>query len=456
MNEQNEISDHVGQKITKVPKPAAVLDVAKIRKHCSSMLEAAHSLGVGFRAHVKTHKTIEVTSLQIGDSKEDAKLIVSTVAELEHLLPLLERYMRDGRRISVLYGIPLPPSQVPRLAKIARRLGPESIVFMIDHPSQLGALRLFHKKAGFAAGVYIKVDTGYHRAGLPAASLNKGNLVQEIFHLEEQNEAYLVGLYSHSSLSYGGDKPVDAFDSLTSEIKGCLEAMQELRKHYKGNRVISVSVGASPQAITLQNLVNNGLSADVLNAAAELKSLLEAFSSGDVGGIAASLEIHAGVYSILDLQQLSTKSKESFQGYEEEIALTVAAEVVSVYNDHERYQPEVLIAVGTLGLGREPCQGYHGWGVVSTQNTPSLLGSERRLVVDRISQEHAILAWEMAEGEDPAFMPPIPLDVGQTVFVYPNHACVTGAMYKSYLVVDSSREDGRGRVIDNWKRCSGW
>ena len=66
--------------------------------------------------------------MQLGDSKDDAKLIVSTVAELEHLLQLLNKYVRDGRRISVLYGIPLPPSQVPRLAEIARRLGTPSAV----------------------------------------------------------------------------------------------------------------------------------------------------------------------------------------------------------------------------------------------------------------------------------------------------------------------------------------
>nr|CEG05096.1 unnamed protein product [Fusarium clavum] len=454
---QDVASDLIGLNINKVSKPAAVLDVSKIRNHCSAMLKAAQGLGVGFRAHIKTHKTIEVTELQLGDSRDDAKLIVSTVVELKHLLPLLEKYLRDGRHISVLYGIPLPPSQASRLAKLARQLGPESLVFIVDHPSQLDALRLFRDEAGFAAGVYIKVDTGYHRAGLPANSINKGNLVQDLFKMEQQNTIDLVGLYSHSSLSYAGDKPTDAFDSLTDEIKGCLEALKELRRHFKGTRVVNISVGASPQAIALQNLGNSNFPPELLKAATELKDLLKTFSlDDDVKGITRSLEIHAGVYSILDLQQLATKSNASFQSYEKEIALTVVAEVVSIYNDNERYQPEALIAVGTLGLGREPCQSYHGWGVVSTQNIPKLSGSRRRLIVDRISQEHAIIAWERAEGEDPASMPPIPLEVGQAIFVYPNHACVTGAMYKSYFVVDSSLENSQGQVTDIWKRCSGW
>ena len=56
MGEQFTPPDHVGQSVTEVPKPAAILDVAKVKRHCNSMLEAARSLGLGFRAHVKTHK----------------------------------------------------------------------------------------------------------------------------------------------------------------------------------------------------------------------------------------------------------------------------------------------------------------------------------------------------------------------------------------------------------------
>lgn len=56
MTAQNGFKDPIGQNVTDVSKPAAILDVAKVRRHCTSMLEAARGLGVGFRAHVKTHK----------------------------------------------------------------------------------------------------------------------------------------------------------------------------------------------------------------------------------------------------------------------------------------------------------------------------------------------------------------------------------------------------------------
>lgn len=47
---------YVGKSITQLPKPALVLDKAKMHRHCKSLLDAVECLGVDFRAHVKTHK----------------------------------------------------------------------------------------------------------------------------------------------------------------------------------------------------------------------------------------------------------------------------------------------------------------------------------------------------------------------------------------------------------------
>ena len=46
----------VGKTIREVPKPAAIMDIAVARRNCAAVDEAVAALGVGFRAHVKTHK----------------------------------------------------------------------------------------------------------------------------------------------------------------------------------------------------------------------------------------------------------------------------------------------------------------------------------------------------------------------------------------------------------------
>ncbi|KAI1140064.1 putative serine dehydratase domain-containing protein [Hypoxylon sp. FL0543] len=443
---------YVGKDIADVPKPAAVLDIAKARRHCSSMLAATKALGVAFRPHIKTHKTVELTRIQIGDETRDVKLVVSTVAEIEHILPLLKSFRNDGRHVNVLYGLPLPASQVDRIAPIARQLGPGSISFLLDHPSQLSPLRRFNDLAGFPGGAFVKVDTGYHRAGLPPNALNKNGFLEAITRLHLEGKATLVGLYSHSSLSYRDTTPQQAMDNLAEEIRGCMDAVRYNRQYFPAQTFeLTISVGASPQVTSVQNFAGTvGLEK---GATEHLIDTIKDISAGETGEIKVSLELHAGVYSVLDLQQLATNSRSSIGRFDEEIAVSVVAEVVSVYNDGEREYPEALVAVGTLGLGREPCPSYNGWGMVG----PGQVEPGQRLIVKRISQEHSILSWDIDDDKLASEnLPRIPLEVGQYVQIYPNHACITGAMYNWYFVVDSSNPDGAAKVVDIWMRAVGW
>lgn len=373
------------------------------------------------------------------------------MAEIEYLLPVLKEYHLVGRQVNVLYGVPLLGSQVERLATLNKELGEDSLTVIVDHPSQLESVSRLHELSGLPVGVFLKIDTGYHRAGLPALSLNKGGLLERLVQLDEQGRATLVGLYSHSSLSYQDKTADQAMHNLAEEIEGCLEALCANEGLLAGtrSRKITISVGASPQVTSIENLTA-GASGDA--GEKRLRAAIQNVQKGSQQGLKTTLELHAGVYSILDMQQMSTRSRITLGSYEDEVAISVVAEICSVYNDGERKKPEALVAVGTLGLGREPCPSYSGWGVTGRQPYP---GSEegRRLIVERISQEHSILSWDSIS-ESESDLPPIPLEVGQTVNIYPNHACVTGALYGWYLVVDSSKS--KTQIVDVWIRGSGW
>lgn len=92
---------YVGKKIEDVQAPATILDVAVVKRNCDLMLEAASKLGLGFRAHVKTHKTTEVAKLQVGDNSKSVNLVASTVAEIENLLSWLLECRAQGRDVNV-------------------------------------------------------------------------------------------------------------------------------------------------------------------------------------------------------------------------------------------------------------------------------------------------------------------------------------------------------------------
>ncbi len=55
-------------------------------------------------------KTAEVARLQIGEATNDVKVVVSTVAEAEHLVDLLVESREDGKNVNV----PLPHAASPK------------------------------------------------------------------------------------------------------------------------------------------------------------------------------------------------------------------------------------------------------------------------------------------------------------------------------------------------------
>jgi D-serine deaminase-like pyridoxal phosphate-dependent protein len=196
-------------------------------------------------------------------------------------------------------------------------------------------------------------------------------------------------------------------------------------------------------------MLANSAEASQFEAQSNVRARWEALKSSS-----HNLEIHAGVYPFLDMQQLATQARLS-NLTEANIGLRVLVEVASTYSEREK--PEALIAAGSLALGREPCKSYSGWGVVTPWSSLKFLDkndhyttrNERGWIVGRISQEHGILTYE---GDVEGMRQ---LQIGEKLLVWPNHACITGAGYGWYYVVDSGI-DGGETVQDVWVRCRGW
>jgi hypothetical protein len=93
-------SQYVGQRLEDLPTPAIILDRYKIKKNCAAMLQVCQKLNVGFRAHVKSHKTSELSKLQVGETGP-ANFIVSTVMEAEQLCMFVAECQSKGREASV-------------------------------------------------------------------------------------------------------------------------------------------------------------------------------------------------------------------------------------------------------------------------------------------------------------------------------------------------------------------
>ncbi|KAK5950227.1 hypothetical protein OHC33_008695 [Knufia fluminis] len=444
-------SAFVGKTLQDVPLPSAILDLAKLKTNCGLMLAAVKELQVDFRAHIKTHKTTELSQMQVGRNTKDARLICSTMAELEHLMPLAADYQQKGAIVNVLYGVPPGASHIPRLARFLQSMGPGTLTLMVDDLTQLKTVeQVYNQSEQSTVKVFLKTDSGYHRAGLAPTSTRMQDLVNATISLESRGVLHLLGFYSHNSLSYGGNSPLDAMDNLRVEVDACTQAaIHNCPKDYISTRntPLSISCGASPTALSLQNLLSNSPDTAATSSANALRSSLAKAKEANI-----SFEIHAGVYPTLDMQQVSASSRELGAKPEDNIAFTILSEICSTYPDRTEY-PEALINAGVIALAREPCKSYRGHGVISGWNMPDSYDpytKESRVIVDRISQEHGLLQWE-----DRAKKEHLPVEYGQRVQIWPNHACITGSQFGWSLIIDS--ESGDANVVrDVWVRWRGW
>lgn len=451
----------VGKRLKDVATPAAVLDISKLKKNCDRMLEAVEELKFGWRAHIKTHKTTELTRLQVGDGSGPVNIVVSTLIEAEFITPLLVEYKAAGRGINLLYSFPITPAAVERLALISKALGPSGLSLMIDHPAQLASVILLQQKTSIAPQIFLKINMGSNRAGVIPQTAACSTIITDILSLETSGTCSLIGLYSHAGHSYSSSSRADALDFLRQEFEALLattETVHSLSPLPK--KTLVLSVGATPTTTSIRNLIieNVDTPPEEGKAISALKATIAAIRVQN-----CSVEIHAGVYPTLDIQQLATHALPTEGPHAmltwSDLAFTILAEIASLYPGRgANGLPEALIGSGSLALGREPCKAYPGFAILSPWNRPGVqtpkTGPEDHVgwQVGRISQEHGILTWSGQDGIPEAEE----LLVGQKVRVWPNHACIAGAGYGWYLIVDETREGKEDEIIDVWPRWRGW
>ncbi|KAJ8066326.1 hypothetical protein OCU04_005402 [Sclerotinia nivalis] len=321
---------------------------------------------------------------------------------------------------------------------------------MIDHPSQLRSVAAIHTKTSIPPLIFIKIDMGGQRAGVIPGTDICSQLISSVISLANRDVCILHGLYSHAGHSYSSSSQTAALDYLRQEFEALLITSEEVHSAAGTRLPLILSVGATPTSSAIRNLLLPSTSSEGSNEISALKATMRAIR--DVG---CEIEIHAGVYPMLDMQQLATHALPEDILSWSSVAITILAEIASLYPSRGvAGSPEALITAGSLALGREPCKAYPGWGILSPWNRTSFAlpntGPEgySGWQISRISQEHGILTNPGKNDSE--------LSIGQKVRVWPNHACIAGAGYGWYLIVDETRKGKEDEIIDVWVRWRGW
>lgn len=358
---------------------------------------------------------------------------------------------------------------MPRLAIIAKELGPDGVSILLDDPAQIPIAARLRAESGVAPRAFIKVDMGGRRAGVETDSERFATVATDALAAHKKGDLILHGLYSHAGHSYGGDSRVAAMKMMGAETGAMLVGADKIKALAAEQGVsdlptLVLSGGASPTALSIQNLVKQNPSAEgstpeLLQEVAALTSLFDKVKANG-----HAVEIHAGVYPILDLQQLAAHSISSSLLSYRDIALTVMAEVHSIYPGRgANGTSEALIGSGGLALGREFCKAYDGMAMVSPWGRKGVsyptwdVEDSEEWTVGRFSQEHGILTWAAGKRKgQPSGPPTDEMTVGQKVRLWANHACITSSHFGWYFVVDEDREGKEDEVVDIWIKTRGW
>lgn len=363
-----------------LPTPALLLHRDVVQRNCDRMRHKAQQSGVAFRPHVKTHKAVEVGRMQHGGSA--GPITVSTMAEAEF-------FAAAGFR-DITYAMPIAPEKLDRAAALARRI--ERFNILLDSEVTLRAVEEYASSHGIVFDAFLKVDCGYHRAGVDPESPDSARLA---IAMGQSEGLHFQGLLTHAGHSYNA-RNVEEIRRIAAEESASLMRFRALLAGEGLGEVVR-SIGSTPTA-----------------------TVVDRFTECD--------EVRPGNYVFFDAFQATIGSCAL-----EDVAVSVLTTVVGSYPERQ----SLIIDAGALALSKdtgpshiEPTCGY---GLVCDLDLRPL---SMRIVA--LSQEHGKV--ETAA----------PVPVGTRLRILPNHSCLTAAMFDRYHVVD------RGRVVGEWRPVRGW
>jgi D-serine deaminase-like pyridoxal phosphate-dependent protein len=373
-------------RLTELKTPCAVADLPVLERNCARMRERAASLGVRLRPHVKTHKCPEIGRIQHGG--EAGPVAVSTLAEA--------RAFAAGGFTDFTYAVPIPFPAIPEAAELGRSV---RLNLLLDSKAALRELEAFAAAQSVRFPVFLKVDCGYHRAGVDPESPQGEALAAK---LAASSGVEFRGLLTHAGHAYAARNREESRAIAEQERDAVVRFAARLRA--AGIAVHEVSVGSTPTCCAAQ----------------------------DLSGVR---EIRPGNYAFFDAFQAAIGSCEA----KDALAFTVLATVIGHYPDRGR----LLINAGALALSKDPgpihVDAACGWGLLFTPEGRRL----SRLRIRGLSQEHGEV-----EGAAPEDFERLP--IGSCVRVVPNHSCLSAACFGRYAVVRG------GEVVDEWRTARGW
>lgn len=340
----------------------------RVDANIAGMMQKARQAGIAFRPHFKTHQ-----SVQLGQVFRSAGVSQITVSSLE-----MACYFAGNGWEDITIAVPVNVREVKAVDELAAKC---TVNILVEHKDAVTCMKnmLQHK-----VGVFIKVDCGYGRCGLPVS--DTARIHELVEHMQTIDNLQFKGFLAHFGNTYNADGP-DEIHRIYSEG---LEDLKKLREHFRNLASdLTISVGDTPSL-----------------------SLMEEWSGFD--------EARPGNFVYYDWMQHQLGSCK-----EEQIAVLVACPVIAVYPERN----EVVVHAGAVHLSREALveDGIRHYGKVVNLAKGFSTKPVQGAYVKKLSQEHGTL--HVPDSDIGLY------HIGDLVGVIPIHSCLSANLLRNHTFV---------------------
>jgi len=300
--------------------PCLVVDLDCLERNLRSWQDAVAANGVRFRPHIKTHKTLEIARMQVATGA--AGITTAKVSEAELYV--------DAGFEDVVVAYPVVAEQAcARLARLAARA---RVGVNVENHAAARRLSSAAVAEGAELGVFVDLDTGLGRCGVPAGDPALVDALAD--RVRELPGLRLRGITSYRSIGYaGGDG--DATASGREEGETVVAAARRLG-------LDEAAAGSTP-------------------------------TGRAVAAVPGVTEVRAGTYVFNDLMQQAAGA-----AGEDDLALTVQATVVSVNRPGR-----VTVDAGSKTLSGDAT-------VALAEGRAYARSDDGAIVIDGLTEEHGV------------------------------------------------------------------
>jgi D-serine deaminase-like pyridoxal phosphate-dependent protein len=352
-----------------ITKPTLLLDKEKCKRNIRMMVEKSIKNKVIFRPHFKTHQSAEIGNWFRAQGVN--KITVSSVSMAEY-------FSRNGWN-DILIAFPVNLLEIDQINNLAGKIDLQLSVES-EYTANFLVRHLKHR-----VGIYIKIDTGYHRTGIPAENKSEIEKILDIF--KQAEILTFKGFYTHAGNTYGAKGKSD---------------------------VENIHIDSVKQLLKLKNLILN----DFPDAIISIGDTPSCSIVKDFEGID---EIRPGNFVFYDLMQVQLGSCEM-----RDIAVGLCCPVTAMH----RNRNEIVIYGGAIHLSKEVLKtktGQKHYGLVSFYSGEGWTKPLEETWVKSISQEHGIIKTTAKLFNQ--------FEIGKLMVIWPVHSCLTADLSPGYLTL---------------------